>query len=829
MLEGIRRDVRYACRWLLRSPGFAIVAILSLGLGIGANTAIFAILDALLLRPLAVSEPARLIDIYTSGADRDTYSTSSVPDLQDFRARAQMLDGILGFTPMFAPVTTGERARLAYGELVTGNYFQVLGVPARLGRTLLSEDDAPGAPATAVISESLWRREFGGDPSVVGRSLRIRGIPYTIVGVVGSAFSGMLPALGPELWISVARYDDVTPVGANENVPSPTGTGRMDRRGMRWLLLKGRLKPEATVEQAQAELQVIGAQLATAYPQTNRERRTTVKATSTTRIHPELDGMLSWILSGTMLAVGLVLLIACANVAGMLLARASTREREISIRLALGAGRARLVRQLLIEGLVLGAAGGAVGVMLAWWLTRAIVGINLPIPFPIALNLQIDTRILAFTAFAAIGTGVLAGLAPALRSTRVDLMTALKGNLSATRAGGRRWTLRDGLVIGQMAVTMVLLVTASLLVRSLIASQQADPGFKSDGLAIVSTDTDLARYSRDRSHQFFDEAIRRVRALPGVQSASFASTLPFSLNFNRMNIAIPGVQKSPDEMGVSIDSPSVGADYFKTLGLGIVQGRAIGEEDRENTPPVAVINETMASKYWPAGNAIGQHVFQRSLNSGRRYEIVGIVADHKLRSVGEAPHPIIYLANAQARGSYQVIVARTTGDERALLDAMRRILFEMDPGLLLIDKQTMREQVSMMLFPVKAAAALVTVFSSVGLLLAAIGLYGVIAFSVSRRAREIGIRIAIGATPESVLALVMRQGLTLAMIGLLTGGALAGVASKAVAGALFGVQAADPISWGLAASVLLMVAALANYIPAQRAMRVDPSRVLRAE
>lgn len=829
MLEGIRHDVRYACRWLLRSPGFALVAILSLALGIGANTAIFAVLDALLLRPLPVAEPGRLIDIYTSSGDGEAFSTSSVPDLEDLRARATTLTGIAAYSPMFAPVMAGSRARLALGELVSGNYFQLLGVPARLGRTLLPDDEAPGAAATAVISEAMWRREYAADPGVVGRTLRIHGTPYTIVGVIGSTFTGMLPMLSPELWVSLPHADDVTPAGLNDNVPSPTGSSRLNRRGQRWLFTKARLQPGASVDQARAELQVIGAQLASTYPATNKGRHLSVRASSATRVHPAVDGVLTWILSGTMLAVGLVLLIACANVAGMLLARASSREREISIRLALGAGRGRLVRQLLVESLILAGAGAIVGVLLAGWLTRAIGSLSLPIPFPIALNLRIDLRVLAFSLAAALVTGVLAGLAPALRSARVDLLTALKGTLTTTRAAGRRWTLRDGLVIGQMAVTTVLLVIAGLLVRSLMASQAAHVGFDANGLAIVSIDTSMAGYDEARARQFVDEAMRRVRALPGVTSAALATRVPFSLNYNRNSIAIPGRQKSADERGRAIESATVSTDYFGTIGLGIVQGRGFSDQDQPKTPRVIVINETMARLYWPAGNAVGQQVFERTLSSGRPLQIVGIVADHAIASVGEAPRPIVYFSLAQQPGSYDVFIARTRGDDQMLLTDMRRTLLDLDPTLPLIDQQTMRDQVSTVLFPVRAAAMLVTVFSGIGLLLAAIGLYGVIAFTVTRRAREIGIRVAIGARPGAVLTLLMRQGLTLAIAGLGVGYVLAAAATKIVAGALYQISATDSVSWTLASFVILTVAALANYLPARRAMRVDPVSVLRAE
>ncbi len=831
MFDGIRKDIRYACRWLLRSPGFAVVAIVSLGLGIGANTAIFAVLDALLLRPLAVAEPGRLVDVYSSTAEAgaETYSTNSLLDLRDLSAQAPSLEGIIGYTPMFAPVTGGERTRMSLGEMVTGNCFQLLGVPAKLGRTLLPEDDLIGAPATAVISEAYWRREFGADPLIIGRSLHMRGAPYTIVGVINGAYSGMLPMLAPQLWTTVQHHEDVTPAGLNDVVPSPTGTNRLDRRGTRWLFAKARLKPGASVDQARAELEVAAAQLAATYPQTNKARRVIVRPSSTTRAHPAADRVLTWVGAGTMATVGLVLLIACANVAGMLLARASSREREISIRLALGAGSGRVMRQLLVESVLLAGLGGTMGVALTWWLTRLLVSVDLSLPVPLALDLRIDGRVLAFTVVIAVGTGILAGLAPAFRVRRVDLLSALKGELTAVRAGGRRWTLRDGLVIGQMAVTTVLLVIAGLLLRSLLASQRADVGFKADGLALIATDTDLARFTRDRSNQFFDDAVRRIGALPGVESVALSTRQPFSINSNHTNIAIPDRQRSADEIGSSFDSAQVSPEYFSTLGVALVQGRAFTAQDLESTPRVAIVNETMARKYWPAGNAIGQRVFERTLSSGRSFEIVGVTADHKLHTVGEAALPAIYFPIGQRPQSYRVIIARTRGDEHALLAEMRRTLLGMEPSLLFFEDLTMREQVSAILLPVRAGAMLVSLLSGFGLLLAAIGLYGVIAFSVARRAREIGIRMAIGAPPRAVLAMIMRHGLTMAAIGLAIGGMVSAAVARFLAGVLFGVAAADPWSWSLAAVVLFAVAGLANFIPAARAMRIDPSRVLRAD
>jgi predicted permease len=829
MVNALASDLRYACRWLLRSPGFALVAVLSLGLGIGFNTAIFSVLDALLLRPLPVSAPDRLVDLYTSGADGDTYSTNSLPDLEDFRERISVLEGIAGYSPMFAAVSRGERARLVLGEVVTGNYFGLLGVPARLGRIIRPEDDVPGAERVVVLSGRYWRREFGGDHGVLGQSLRIRGQQYAVVGVLGDEFTGMVPMLAPEIWVATRYVEDVEPAGINESVPSPTGTSRLDRRGQRWLFTKGRLKDGVTVEQARAQVEVAAAQLREAYPQTNRERRVTVRPSRDTRLHPEADGFLAWIVTGTMAAVALVLLIACANVAGMLLARASARHREIGIRLAVGAGRGRLIQQLLTESIVLGVAGAAVGLALAWWLMRLLATYELPLPVALSLDLRLDGRVLAFTSVIAVLTGVVAGLAPAMRTTRRDLVTDLKGSVAPERVAGRRWTSRDVLVTGQIAVTVVLLVMSGLLVRSLLAAQRANVGFRTEGLAIVAADTGMLRYTPAQSRQFWAEARQRLQALPGVEHVAFASRLPFSLNFNRTNVAVPGHQQSPDEMGPSVNSAMVSPDYFAALGVSVLHGRTFTDADTTDTPPVIVISDAMARRYWPGESAIGKVVFERTLNSGRSFEIVGVTADHTLQTVGESPQPAIYFATTQRPSGYHVVMVRTSGDEGRLLASMREVLVGLDPNLLLIESQTMRGQVDATLFPARVAATLVTIFSALGLLLAAIGLYGVIAFSVARRTRDIGVRMAVGARPADVMAMVMRQGLALAVAGTLVGFLLAAGATRVLAGALYGIGPADPVAWGLAALVLLGIAALANFLPARRAMRIEPSTALRTE
>jgi predicted permease len=828
MLDNFLSDVRYALRWLRRSPGFAAVAVLSLGLGIGFTTAIFAVVDALLLRPLPVTAPDRLVDVYTNGSDGDTYSTSSYPDYLDLAAGNEVFSGIAGYSPMFAAVNAGGRSRLTMGEVVTANYFQVLGVGAALGRTFVAADDAPGAPRVTVIAHHVWMRDFAGDPAAVGRTVKIKGQSYQVVGVLPARFTGMVPLLLPEVWVPVRQVEDVEPSGIQEVTPSPTGTTRIDRRGQRWMFMRARLEDGVTPADAQANLDVLMARLRAEHPQTNKDRKASLVPTRQVRLHPAGDGMLRWGLLGTLLAVSLVLLIACANVAGMLLARASARHKEVALRLAVGASRARLVQQLVTESLVLALAGAVLGVVLAAWAIQGIGAIPLPLPVPLSLDLRLDARVLAAAVAAALATGLLAGLAPALRASRPALAADLKGDAPAADLGGRRWSLRDGLVAAQMAVTALLLVTSGLLVRSLLASERAELGFRSDGVAIVSFDLSMSGYDTDRATRFFDEAERRVRALPGVDGYARASRTPFSLNYNRTNVAVPGVQQAADELGAPTQSADVSPGYFAALGIPLLEGRSVTVDDRPDTPRVAVVNESMARRYWPGRSAVGQRVHQRTL-SGPPIEIVGVVADHKLQTVGEPAQPAIHFAIAQRPDVFGVVVASTPGDATALLAALRRELLALEPELLFLDNQTMAAQVDATLFPVRAGAFLVGLFSAVGLLLAAMGLYGVIAYAVTRRTREIGIRLALGAEPGGVLRLVMRQGLTLAAAGWVVGVAMAVVVAQVLAAQLYGISAGDPVAWGGAAVVLLGVAMLANALPARRAARIDPAMALRIE
>lgn len=822
------QDIRYALRWLARSPGFALVAILSIGLGVGVNTAMFSLVDTLLFKPLPVSDPDSLVDVFTVGGDGDEYATSSFADFADLKAQNDVFTDMTAYSPMFAPLALGERSRLVIGQVVTGNHFTFFGIAPHLGRLLVPSDDDPGAARVVVISHRMWQNEFGGTPSAIGQTLTLRGLAYTIVGVTRPDFNGVVPLLTPELWLPMAHVEEVEPAGITDVVPGP-GRTRLERRGVRWMFVKGRLKPGVTVEQAHANMSVIGRQLEAAHPQTNKDRRMSAVATSEVRmLVPQASGVLSMGAAALMSVVGLVLLIACANVAGMLLARASARRREISVRLAIGASRGRLVQQLLMEGLVLGTLGATVAIACAWAVIRALTSIQLPLPVNLVLEIGLDWRVMLFAVTAAGLTGVLASLLPALKASAPSLVSDLRGEAPAGRVGGRHFALRDALVVTQVAFTAVLLVVAGLLLRSLAESQRADVGFNVQGLATMSLDTDMVRYSPERSEQFWTDAVARVRAMPGVVSVATATpSLPFELNFNQAELQVDSRTYGEGQRGETIENIAVSAGYVPTLGLRVLEGRDLYEADRKGAPLVALVNETMARRYWPNESAVGR-TFTNAVTKDR-YTIAGVISNHKVHGVLESPVAMVYFAAAQRPQRYNYLVARTGGSAGQLLAAMRRELLAMEPGLVFVGNSTMEDNLSMSLMPARVGAVLVASFGALGTLLAAIGLYGVIAFSVARRTKEIGLRMALGANPGTVLGMVMRQGFGLAGVGLVVGGLLAAGAAFGLSGLLYAITPLDPLAWALAILTMLVAAGAANFVPARRAMRVEPMTALRTE
>jgi predicted permease len=544
---------------------------------------------------------------------------------------------------------------------------------------------------------------------------------------------------------------------------------------------------------------------------------------------PQAGGVLATGSAAIMTVVGVVLLIACANVTGMLLARASARRREISVRLAIGASRWDLVRQMLAEGLALGLIGAAVAAGVAWAIIRLLGSIRLPIESMPALDLRLDLRVMTFAIGIAAIAGLLAALTPALKSSSLGLASALRGDIPSTRIAGDRWALRDVLVVSQLALTVVLLVIAGLLLRSLSAARSADVGFRADGLALLSADTNMVRYPPERREQFWAAALERVRGLPGVESAALvAPRVPFDINYNQTSILIDGKADGTDERGDTVMNVSVTPGYFETLGIPLVEGRDFSPADVKGGPLVAVVNQTMAQRYWPDGSAIGR-TFRFALSSDQRFQIIGVVADHRVRAIAERPVPYVHFAAAQRPVAYNYVVARTRGDASQLLAIMRRELLSIEPGLVFLGSSTMNAWIATSLLPQRVAAMLAAAFGGLGTLLAAIGLYGVIAFSVTRRTREIGVRMAVGADARNVRRMVMQQGLGLAAIGAGLGVMFASIAARFLSGMLYGVASYDLFAWTAALTVLFTASALANFIPARRAMRVDPVTALRTE
>jgi predicted permease len=824
-MDGLSRDLRYACRWLLRSPAFALVAVVSLGLGVGVNTAMFTLVDTVLLRPLPVTSPSTLVDVFTSGGDGDAHATSSYPDYLDLKTDNTVFTDVIGYSPMFAAVSLGDHSRLVIGQVVTANHFEVLGIQPERGRLLRATDDDPGAPKVVVLSHRAWIREFGGAEDIVGRPVHLRGEPYEIVGVAPAAFTGVIPLLTPELWLPAAHVENVEPAGIIETMPGP-GRTRLERRGSRWMFLKGRLKPGVTPAGAAANVKLIGARLAQSYPETNKDRVMSAVPTANVRmLVPEAGGPIAAGSTGVMVVVGLVLLIACANVAGLLVARASSREREMSVRVAIGATRARLIQQVLVEGAVIGLAGVAVALPVAWGMLRVLVSIELPIgdvPFDVGLN----TRVLTFAASTALLAGLLASLTPALKASSLSMVQALRGPATAGASRMRRWGLREMLVTGQVALTLVLLVIAGLLLRSLGASRAAKVGFDTRGLAVLSFDTDMVRYTPERGRQFWDDAVARARRMPGVTHVAFAAPrVPFELNFSTTGFRADDRSYPADSRGDVLQYVSVSPGYFDTLGVPIVRGRDFAATDREGMPLVAIVNEAMARKYWPDGSAVGRTITMVSTN--RRYEIVGVTADHKVRSVSEDATPYVHLAAAQRPATYNALLVRTSGDADVALAAVRRELLAMEPRLVFVNQGTMERTFAGTLLPARVGSMLAAGFGVLGTALASIGLYGVVAFAVSRRAREIGIRVALGAARGDVIKMILRQGALVVAAGALAGCVLAALESTVLASVLFGVSAADPIAWTAAIGVLLGATALAHFVPARRALRIDPAVTLK--
>ena len=806
-------DLRSARRMLTRNPVFTAVAVLTLGLGIGLNTAVFSVIDALLLRSLpGVRAPNELVQLYRKWPGIDFGSWSPLV-AQDVRERTTDVFQDLA-TWAFVPLNLsadGQTQRM-FGQMVSANYFNVLGAKALRGRTFVADEDRnPGSHPVAIVSHATWQGMFGGDPKVVGRTVVINGAQYEIVGVMPPDFRGPLAVISPTMWVPLAQIAQIDP--ANRTA--------LTTRDNNFMQAIARLKGGVTVEQARSRMNAILPQLQADVPDEYNRSTFTLVAQTEAGIHPSLRGAQVGLSAVVMIVVVMLLLIACVNVANLFLARARDRWREMAVRLSLGARRSVIIRQLLTESLLFSLVAGAVGLGIAWWSMSLLNRIRLPMDVDFNADLRLSVPVLLFTLGATLVTGVLFGLAPALQATRSALIPALKGEAPA---GDSRSRASRVLVIAQMALSLLLLVCAGLFLRNLRAATAVDKGFEGGNVLLAELQPELQGYSAARSNELYRQLTTRLRQVPGVEAVSLSRTLPLGLSNSQSGVQIPGYTPALEEQ-MSIDYDIVSPDYFTAMGVRLRKGRGILASDDSVSQSVVVVNERFVERFWPGQEALGKTVRA----NGKNHVVVGIVPTGKYRSLGEAPLAYAYYARAQRGVLDAVLEIRTVNDPTRLIPVLRAEVAALDPNLPIANLRTLDNHLGIALMPARLAGGALGVFGLLGLILASVGIYGVMAYSVAQRTREIGIRMAIGAARGDVVRLVMRQGLTLVTIGGGIGLVLALGASQLIRGMLYGSNPIDPLTFIGVPLVLFSVAALAIWVPARRAASVDPVTAIRSE
>jgi putative ABC transport system permease protein len=832
-METLWQDIRYATRSLLKKPGFTLVVILTLTLGIGANTAIFSVTNAVILKPLPFKDPDRLVNLWEGSRGgryqrgRDSNFIYVRPGtMNDWRERSQSFESMSGYRWATAMLTGGERAEMVVTHRVADRFFKTLGVGAQVGRVFSIQDYQPSAPPVAVISDALWHERYGADPAVIGRLISIENVTHTVVGVMPPGF---YPFGKPRAWLPYAF----------------TAEDKTNRVSWGWTVI-ARLKPGVSFDQAQIEMELIGAQMSQAYP----EHYHTLGAVLVP-MDAELAGSLGRLFSLLLCAVALVLLIACVNVANLLLMRATEREREFAVRAALGAGRWRIMRQLLTESLLLATAGGAAGLLFALAGLRSLLAL-LPASanVPRLDEVRLDWQAFAFTAAVSLVTGLLFGLVPALRAARPDLNEGLKESRRGGAMSARRRRLGKLLVTGEVALSLMLLVGAGLLVQSFIRLQRVDPGFITSRLLTLEVRAPDFRYGKyalgeknEMRIRLYEEIERRLSALPGIESAAIASKLPVRHGPNPWSISIEGRPAPPpgQDSGVArankvglynhgdIAINRITLGYPRTLGLRLLSGRLLDERDTAESPMVAVISETTALKYWPGEDPVGQRFTLDYTSWFPKMTIVGVVADIKTDRLDKPQYPEIYCPMAQFPTTTARILVRTKADPESLAATVREEIGRIDRDLPVSELKPMEGVIGETLWRQRLSASLLGLFAALALALAAAGLYGVLSYSVSQRTQEIGLRMALGAQGRDVLRLLIGEGMRLVIIGLVVGLAAAFTLSRFVASQLYGVKATDPLTFGGVALLLASVALLACWLPARRAAKTDPMEALHHE
>jgi putative ABC transport system permease protein len=810
----LTQDLRYAARGFARNRGYTAVVVISIALGIAANTTVFSIVNGLLFGELPVRQPDRLLVF-------DGANSFSMPDYRDYaRETKDVFEGVSAAMPI-VPANVGGRGEpeRVWGALASGNYFQVSGVRPILGRGFVPDEDRVlGRNPVVVLSYGLWRRRFGGDRGIVGREIAINGLNYTVVGVAPRGFSGTMRLVTPEFWIPTA----MAPLAMADMLKASD----FEKRDSHWLILNGRLKPGVSREQALAAVNVINQRLQQAYNKNLKGKPQPITLETAGGLPGRANGYVAGLMAVLMVVVGLVLLIACANVANLLLARATARQKEIGIRMAIGAGRGRLVRQLLTESLLLSLVAAAFAYALTWFAATALSRFTLPFPLPITFNFTPDMRVFTFAAALAILTGILFGLAPAVRATRPDLVAALK-NTGGQFGTFRRFGMRNVLVVVQVSLSLVLLVGAGLFLRSLENATSIDLGFRPQNLLFMTFDPKLNRYSPEKTRQLLAQLRERVTALPGVESVSFLDSLPLSLGGT--DDAFSEAGNKTGAKPISMDVYNVGTEFFTTMGMRLLRGRDFAMQPGD--AGAVILNQTAAKNVFGSRDPIGGSLAGAD---HKIYRVIGVAGDSKSRTIGEKPAASAYLFMElnpeRVMSIYGIsILVKSSGNPATLFHPVREQILRLDPDLAVYNEHTMQQHVDSALLIPKVCAGLLGIFGAIGLVLAAVGLYGVMSYSVRSRTREIGIRMALGADSASVLRMVTSQGVGLTLVGSAIGLAVAFALSRFTSSFLYGIRPTDAITFTGVTAMLIVVAAVAVLVPARRAARVEPIAALHYE
>ncbi|MEK6301933.1 MAG: ABC transporter permease [Acidobacteriota bacterium] len=819
-METLWQDLKFGVRALIKNPGFAAVAVITLALGIGVNSTVFSIVNAYLFQPLPVKDPDQLVALGTKDSTFEVPYEMSYPNYEDIRDRTDVFSDVIAFqNAVFNLAAEGQPER-TYAEFVTGNYFSMLGVDAVAGRTFTAEEGrVPGAEPVVVLSFVYWQKRFGGQESAIGRTVKLNSIPFTIIGVAPQSFKGTESVLALDLYV---------PLGMQERF-YPKSAGRFARRGDTGLHVLARSKPGVSLDQARAAVDVLARQLEQKYPETNKGTTFALELETHSRPVISIAQYVPRIAGVFMALVALVLLIACANVANLMLARAMARQKEIAIRLALGASRARIIRLLLTESIVLAVAGGLIGWLLSYWAIDWLANIRISSDAPVRFGIEPDWRVQVFSLGIAVLTGLISGFAPALQTSNPNLNESLKEGGRSSAASGRH-RMRSVLVVGQVAVSLLVLICAGLFIQSAKNAEKMDMGFRTQNLSMASMEPEAQGYDETRGRHFFKQLIDRAGTLPGVLNASLASTTPLGFNNSIQDVYFEGRAAGREEEDrTAIFCNTVAYGYFQTMGTAVLRGREFTERDDEPSPKVAIVNETMAQRYWPNQEALGKRFALK--REGPYLEVVGVVRDGKYVFLGEDPRTFFYIPFAQNYSGEMTLVLHSAGDDAAVLAGVRQVVRELDPDLPLYDVKTMTSHLrdGVALLFVRLGARLATAFGLLGLVLAVVGVYGVVSYSVSQRTHEIGIRMALGASAGDVLKLVAGQGLMLTSAGVLIGLFAALMVTRVMTNLLYGVSATDPLTFVAIALLLAGVALAASFIPARRALKVDPMVALRYE